>query len=158
MENLTQEQILEAYDRELARRASWSTLSLEQKVEALNVKLEDEINRLYNFEFPSIDNEIHRAIQLSDDTSRSARKLYDDSVQGVRSATHELNLTIQHKLDSTVRDLIRKSDSTVVTNALREALKSLVLVTRSASRDEAQSKDTLVVRPASQAELKANSN
>jgi hypothetical protein len=59
-------------------------------------------------------------------------------------------------LDSTVRDLIRKSDSTVVSNALREALKSLVLVTRPASRDEAQSKDTLVVRPASRAELKAN--
>jgi hypothetical protein len=76
-------------------------------------------------------------------------------VQGVRSATHELNLTIQHKLDSTVRDLIRKSDSTVVSNALREALKALVLVTRPASRNEAQSKDTLVVRPASQAELKA---
>lgn len=155
MENLTQEQISEAYDRELARRASWSTLSLEQKVEALNVKLEDEINRLYNFEFPSIDNEIHRAIQHSYEVGTKAREHYDESVQGVRTATRELNLTIQHKLDSTVQDLIRKSDSVVVSIALREALKSLVLVTRPATRDEAQSKDTLVVRPASQAELRA---
>lgn len=153
---ITQEHISEAHDRELSRRTNWASMSVEQKVEALDVKITDEITRLYNFELPSIDNEIHKAIQHSYEVGTKARKLYDESVQGVRAATHELSLTIQHKLDSTVQDLIRKSDSVVVSNALREALKSLVLVTRPASRTEAQSKDVLVVRAASQAELKAN--
>jgi hypothetical protein len=157
VENLTQ-QLAEATEREDLRRSQWAALTLEQKVEALDVKISDEVSRIYNHEFPGIDEQISRAIRNSHEVGNKAREFYDSSVKDVHDTAFYLKRDIQSVLDRTVQDLIAKSSSAVVAEALREALKSTVLITRPASRAELQNKDAsvLVVRTASHQELKSN--
>jgi hypothetical protein len=103
---------------------------------------------------PELDEQINRTLHEAYAVGDKAREHHDASVQEIRTTKHALEQSIQQTLDATVNDLIRRSDSSVVAEALHEALRSTILKVRPATREEARSKDTLVVRTASPAEIR----
>ncbi len=70
----------------------------------------------------------------------------------------DLEKSIQERLSNTVNELVASSNANVVVNALREALKSTVLITRQAGRGELANIGVLVTRSATQAELREQSH
>jgi len=146
--------LAEATEREKFRRDRWSTMSVEEKIEALNVRVEDEVDRLSNHTLPEIDEQINRAIKNSYEVGNQAREAYNASVREIRTTKDAFEQSIQRTLNATVNDLIRRSDSSVVAEALHQALRTTILKVRPATREEARSKDTLVVRTASPAEIR----
>ncbi len=133
-------------------------LSLEQRLAQLEAKFLEEDDRLYNVVLPEIDEQIDRAIIQSCDTDNKADKRYQQSVREVHDAKTRLEQSIQETLAETIKELLSSSNATVVVNALREALKSTVLITRQANRGELGNVGVLVTRSATQAELRAVSS
>lgn len=103
------------------------------------------------------DEQINRAIRQSYETDNKTQEKCDQTTHEVRKAKSELQKSIQEALTKTVNELIASSNADVVVNALREALKSTVLITRQASRGELANVGVLVTRPATQAELRTQS-
>jgi NhaP-type Na+/H+ and K+/H+ antiporter len=137
------------------RLAEWrKDKTLEERLTALETKFLEEDDRLYNVVLPEIDEQISRAITESFDSSNKAHEHYNKTVVEVRGAVQEVKSLVQRELKQTIRELVAKSNSAVVVNALVEALKSMVLVTRQATREELKSRDVLVVRHATPAEIR----
>jgi hypothetical protein len=89
---------VEAAERERLHKAQWPTMTIEEKIDALDEKLEYEIERIYNYEFPLIDKEICKTSVRANEFSVKAREHYDDSVQTVRIAKRDMELT-RHALE-----------------------------------------------------------
>jgi predicted dinucleotide-utilizing enzyme len=98
-----------------------------------------------------LDEQINRTLHEAYAVGDKATQAYSESVDKLS----ELERLIRTCLQATVNELIAKSNSTIVTNALREALKSTILKVRPASREDLKSgDDVLIVRQASPAELR----
>ena len=133
-------------------------LSLEERLSQLEETVITEHDRLWLVELPEYDEQINRAVRQSYDTGHKAHEHYQQSVQEVRDVKRDLEKSIQEKLSRTVNELVASSNADVVVNALRDALKSTVLITRQASRGELANVGVLVTRSATQAELREQSN
>ena len=133
-------------------------LSLEERLAQLEEMVIKEHERLWIVELPEYDEQINRAVRQSYDTGHKAHEHYQQSVQEVRDVKRELEKSIQERLSNTVNELVASSNADVVVNALREALKSTVLITRQASRGELANIGVLVTRSATQAELREQSH
>ena len=133
-------------------------LSLEERLSQLEERVITEHERLWIVELPEYDEQINRAVRHSYDTGHKACEHYQQSVQEVRDVKRDIEKSIQERLSSTVNELVASSNAEVVVNALREALKSTVLITRQASRGELANIGVLVTRPATQAELREQSH
>jgi hypothetical protein len=160
-EVLTEATHLEAAERERLRKAQWPTMTIEKKIDALDEKLEYEIERIYNYEFPLIDKEIYKTSLHANEVSVKAREHHDESVQTVRMAKRDMELTrdaleqsIQSKFEDTINRHIAQSSSEVVASALLQALKNTILKVRTATREELKTGDVLVIRQASAAEIR----
>ncbi len=129
-------------------------LSLEERLTQLEERVITEHDRLWLVELPEYDERISGVVSQSYDTGHKAAEHYQRSVQEVRDTKHELEKSIQGTLAKTVKELVASSNAEVVINALREALKSAVLITRQANRGELANVGVLVTRPATQAELR----
>jgi predicted transcriptional regulator len=130
-----------------------SEATLEQRVTALELKVQEEVDRLYSVEFPAIDEQIHRAIAQSWETDEKATARVQAGVDEARAITDELSQLVKNRLREFVADLVSQSNSVVVANALRESLKNQILVVRQASREELKAGGALVVRNATREEL-----
>lgn len=140
------------------RLKEWrGNLSLEERLAQLEEMVFTEDDRLYNVVLPEYDELINRANRTSCDTGNRVVEQCNETTQEVRKAKRELEKSIQEALTKTVNELIASSNADVVVNALREALKSTVLITRQASRGELANVGVLVTRPATQAELRTQS-
>jgi hypothetical protein len=127
--------------------------TVEQRLAILEARVDhedDEINKLYLFVLPELDKEIsvirHDGYSMADKTRANVKEAQD--------AVAEVRSTIRAALADTIADLVSKSSSSIVAEALSEALRSIILVTRPASRAEANNPNTLVVRQASAAEIR----
>jgi hypothetical protein len=140
--------------RELRLNEWRGSLSFEERLAKLETKVFEEDERLYNIVLPEIDEQINRAIRQSNETHNRAVEQCNETTMEVRTAKQELEKSIQDALTKTVNELIASSNADVVVNALREALKSTVLITRQANRGELANVGVLVTRPATQAELR----
>ena len=130
------------------------TLTLEERLTQLEEMVVEQNERLVLVDLPEYDELINRAVRNSHDTSSVAEERYHQSVQEVNEVKRELEKSIRETLKKTVDELIASSNADIVVNALREALKSTVLITRQASRGELANVGVLVTRPATRDELK----
>jgi hypothetical protein len=159
----TREAIQQAWEHANQTRAERlkdlrGTLSLEERLAQLEEMVIREHERLWLVELPEYDEQINRAVRQSYDTDHKAHEHYHQSVQEVRDVKRELEKSIRETLANTIKELIASSDSNMVANALREALKSTVLITRQAHRGELANVGVLVTRQATQAELREQSH
>jgi hypothetical protein len=142
--------------------------TVEQRLTALEVAVKDVrdfaaggFDLLHNLSFPELDKEIDVIRQQGYDVATTARKSYDDALVALNEASTSIrNFTADVKnteisLAGTISGMLTRNGSAALIAALIKALKSVVLITRPASRDEAKSPDTLVVRQATREELKA---
>ena len=144
-----------ANEKREQRLKDWrGTLSLEERLSQLEEMVITEDERLYTVVLPEYDEQINRAIRQSYETDNKAVEQCHQTTQEVQKAKRELEKSIQEALTKTVKELIASSNADVVVNALREALKSTVLITRQANRGELANVGVLVTRPATQAELR----
>src|SRR6266403_5956608 len=119
-------------------------LSLEERLAQLEERVITEHDRLWLVELPEYDEQINRAVRQSYDTGHKAHEHYQQSVEEVNDVKRELEKSIRDTLANTVKEPIASSDSNMVANALREALKSTVLITRQAGRGELANVGVLV--------------
>jgi hypothetical protein len=126
--------------------------SLEERLAQLEESVMTEDDRLYAIVLPEYDDSINRSITQSENTDLKADERYQQSVREVNKVKSELEKSIQETLAKTVNDLIASSSADVVVTALREALKSTVLITRQANRNELAT--ALVTRLATPAEAR----
>jgi ethanolamine ammonia-lyase small subunit len=126
---------------------------LELRIAGLEKKLADDFSFLVK-SFEDDQDALIRRIDLGRrESSESSNQIHDH----VNNVDFELRSAVGIALDKTIKDLISRSDSAVVIDALKEALKSTILKTRPASREELKSGDgVLVVRQASVAELRGH--
>ena len=129
-------------------------LLIEERLAQLEETVVREHDRLVLVELPEYDEKINLATTQSHETGRKVLEQSYQTTQEVRDAKRELEKSIQEALANTVKELVASSNAEVVINALREALKSTVLITRQASRGELANVGVLVTRPATQAELR----
>jgi hypothetical protein len=139
---------------EKKRLGDLKALPTEERLSLLEAEVSNEMDILYNKVLPELDEQISRTLHEAYSIGDRAREHHDASVQEIRTTKHELEQGIRQTLNATVNELIRRSDSSVVAEALHEALRSTILKVRPATREEARSKDTLVVRTASPAEIR----
>jgi hypothetical protein len=140
-------------------------LTVEQRLTALEAKVAEEIDRIYNQEFPAIDEEILKVSRLANQVGRTALDTYHDTVQqirlaeqGIKQANKFTEQTIQVKLTDVVNRLVEQSSSEVVAVALMKALRGTILATRPASREEVKSgENVFVIRMASSHEINQQS-
>jgi hypothetical protein len=136
-------------------------LTVEQRLTALEAKVAEEIDRIYNQEFPAIDEEILKVSRLANQVGRTALDTYHDTVQqirlaeqGIKQSNEFTGQTIQVKLTDVVNRLIEQSSSEVVAVALMKALKNTILKTRPASREEVKTgENVFAIRIASSHEI-----
>src|SRR5882762_3368416 len=133
-------------------------LSIEERLAQLEETVVREHDRLVLVELPEYDEKINLATTQSYETGRKALEQSYQTTQEVRDVKRELEKSIQERLSNTVNELIASSNADLVVNALREALKSAVLITRQANRGELANVGVLVTRSATQAELREQSH
>jgi uncharacterized phage infection (PIP) family protein YhgE len=136
-------------------------LTVEQRVTALESKLTEEIDRLYQNVLPELDEEILKVSKRASQIGLTALDTYNDTVQqirlaeqGIKQANEFTEQTIQVKLTDVVNRLIEQSSSEVVAVALMKALKNTILKTRPASREEVKTgENVFAIRIASSHEI-----
>jgi hypothetical protein len=138
-------------------------LTVEQRLTALEAKVTEEIDRLYQNVLPELDEEILHVSRRASKIGLTALDTYNDTVREIRLAEQDIKranefteATITVKLTDVVNRLIEQSSSEVVASALLTALKGTILRTRPASREEIKSDgdNVFVIRQASAFEIR----
>jgi hypothetical protein len=125
--------------------------TIEERVSALEQKLQAEIDRLYNVEFPAYDTQLENHHLRIEAVREENHKASNEVLDRMRST--EARVTAE--LGKTIEKLVAESNSTVVTAGLVEALKRIVVKTRPATREETRTGEGVVaVRQATTAELR----
>lgn len=141
-----------------------SDQTLEQRLTALEAKVSEEVDRLYNAEFPSLDEQILKVSRRTNEVEIGARQQYDATLtearavlREIQAVAHDLKGAIASAIRNTVASLVGKAANDVVVSALKGSLKTTILITRPASREEARDGSALAVRQATAAEIKQQS-